>query len=628
MSGVFGIVDTRPGADAAQVLTGMAEKMSHYEWHQCDRWNDSAANVALGRLGIGILNQRPQPAINRDGQTVLFMAGEFFDWDGASADPRNKRDTSTADADYALQLYEAHGPNFARCLSGSFIITIYDRSRQMVVLTTSRFGLYPTYLYCQNGLLIFAPEVKGVLHCSKVPRRLDETALAQYMRFQQVLGTRTFLQDVQLLPHASTLTFDLRTGACQIAPYWSFAEAPPEQTHITFAEAVEETTRLMRLAVKRRLRGNHRFGIYLSGGLDSRMILAAYPREQPRPTTLTFGIKDCRDVFYARQIATRAGTKHHFYEFRDGKWVKDYADLHLKLTEGFHTWVHLHGINTLPLARREFDINLTGFVGDSNIGGTNLDSILGQSPDDLAFLTRMFWLLNQSHNWPGLTESEERLLYTPAAYSRLAGLAFESLRQEMQAYLNYDYPRRGDFFILAQSDLQHYTHYLTFTRSHLDVRYPYLDYDLTDFLWSLPISFRENRRLLKASLSRLSFSLATVPNERDEFLPIDNDLIRNSHALIQRAKRRFNRHIYPLFHERFTLHSDYETWLRTDLREWAESILNAPRLFESGIFNPDFIRSVWARHLSGYEQWTVGKIAPIMTYSMLLKVLFDEDLPA
>ena len=91
----------------------------------------------------------------------------------------------------------------------------------------------------------------------------------------------------------------------------------------------------------------------------------------------------------------------------------------------------------------------------------------------------------------------------------------------------------------------------------------------------------------------------------------------------QKAKRRFNRHVYPLFRERFTLAFDYENWLRDDLRNWAEAILFDNRMMDRGIFNPDFIRSIWAQHQSGQKQWTLGKVAPIMTYEMMLQELVD-----
>ena len=623
MSGVFGLVDASRRAEISPLLQAMAGRMSHREWYRRETWIDEQLGVGLGRMGIGILNREAQPAVSHDGQIVLFLAGEFFDWEGAPAHSPQRASGET-DADYALRLYAQHGDDFVKYLHGAFVIAILDRARRVLLLANDRYGMYPLYFHREAGRLIFAPEVKGVLEAPNVPRALDDAALAQYLRFQQVLGVRTFFAAVQMLPHASRLTFDLASGACRIGSYWSFAQVPAPLNNIDFEAAVEETARLVRLAVARRLRGEHRFGVYLSGGLDSRTILAAYPEDRPRPATLTFGLRNCRDVYYAGQLARRAGTQHLYCELADGRWVIEHAGFHLALTEGFHSWIHMHGINTLEAARARFDIDLTGFAGDANLGGFSDASLeLGRLSDETAYLAQVFYLFNQTYNWPSLSEAEEHVAYTPSTYARLAGLAFESFREELKPYLQYDRDRRMDYFGYTQLESRHYSHYLTFTRSHLDIRHPFCDYDLTDFLFSLPVDFRGNRRLQVAVLNRLSPSLSRVPVDKDELPPTNRRWVRCAYLLAQKVKYRINRHVYPLFRERFTLHTDYAGWLRAELRPWAESILFDQRTLERGLFNPEFIRSIWARHQSGREPWPLGKIAPIMSYEMMLRRLYD-----
>lgn len=623
MSGVFGFIDT--GGRAPSVAGEMARRLAHHDWYQREVWIAPDGVAGLGRIGAGILNREPQPATTAGGGIVLFLAGEFFDWESAPAADHPKRGAREPDADYALRLYERYGPGFVCHLAGAFAVAVYDATRRIVLVANDRYGLYPLYAHRRQGVLAFAPEVKGVLAAPLTPRQLDDVALAQYLRFQQVLGTRTFFSEVEAMPFASRLIFDLASGASRIEPYWSFDEIQIRQNGITFADATQEAVRLMRQAVARRVRGDYRIGVYLSGGLDSRTILAAYPPDRPRPATLTYGLRDCRDVYYAAKLATRAGTPHTAVEFAGGKWVKDWAGEHLALTEGFHSWVHMHGISTLDAARSRFDIDLTGFAGDQHLGGFSTESVkLIEQPDEAAYLVRLFQLFNQSYNWPSLTEAEEHVALTPAVRARIAGLAFESLRQELQPYLKHDPARRLDYFAFTQLDLRHYGHHVTFTRSRIDVRHPFCDYDLVDFLLGLPPEFRYTRRLEVVVLNALSPSLARVPIDKDESLPTERRAIRSAHALVLKAKRRFNRHVYPLFRERSTLHSDYENWLRGDLREWAESILFDRRTLERGIFNPDFIRSIWARHQSGREEWTLGKIAPIMSYEMMLRALHDE----
>jgi asparagine synthase (glutamine-hydrolysing) len=119
--------------------------------------------------------------------------------------------------------------------------------------------------------------------------------------------------------------------------------------------------------------------------------------------------------------------------------------------------------------------------------------------------------------------------------------------------------------------------------------------------------------------------LATVPYDRDNRLPHSNPFVFHPHAILQRVKGRINRHLAPVFPEHATLYADYEQWLRTDLRAWAEDILFDPRTLERGLFDPDATRALWERHLSGTELWTIGKVAPLMTIELILRHLVDGD---
>jgi asparagine synthase (glutamine-hydrolysing) len=130
--------------------------------------------------------------------------------------------------------------------------------------------------------------------------------------------------------------------------------------------------------------------------------------------------------------------------------------------------------------------------------------------------------------------------------------------------------------------------------------------------------------LYRAVIQNTMPKLAYIPYDYDELLPTTHQLRRVTHAFVTKAKRHINQHIRPIFHDRFTLYADYENYLRHELREWAEGILFDPRTVEHGIFQPSFLRTLMKRHLSGYEEWTIGKIAPIITYELMLRKFYDE----
>jgi asparagine synthase (glutamine-hydrolysing) len=618
MSGVFGVIDPGHQTDIYSLTDEMARAMSHREWFVTDRLVDRTRNLAMGRIGIGIFNAAPQPVWNATRTVALVMAGEFYNGEALSKDGAHE---AKSDEQMALALYEKLGDDFASQLNGAFIIAIWDKTRDRLLITNDRLGLYPLFYTCRGGRLVFAPEMKGILCDEAFPRKLDLTALAQYIRFQHLLGGRTFFEDIELLPGASLLTYDLCTAACSVRPYWSFDEIP-YRPDVGFDEAVEEAGRLLRSAVRRLSGDAYQPGVYLSGGLDSRTILGMVER---RPVvSLTYGVHNCRDVHYARRIARAVGSDHHWVDLPDGEWVEEHVGFHLDLTEGFHSWIHAHGISTLPQARQLMDVNLTGWCGGTVMGHDFLTEPLQRSAvDGAALVTRLFHLFTQKYTWPSVTEAEESLLFCGPIRSQVQGLAFDSFRAELSRYLDYRSDVRSSYFYIGNHICRLTQNLVTFARSHIEVRFPFWDYALFEFLYSLPASLRGHRVLYRAVMQRQTPRLVYIPYDHDEFLPTTQPLIRGMHALAVKLKRRFNRHLWPIFPERYTLYADYENYLRGELRSWAEDILFDRRTVERGIFNPAFLRTLMDRHLSGLEQWTIGKIAPVMTYEMMLRRFCD-----
>ncbi len=615
MSGVFGIIDPGRRVEAEPLVNKMAASMSHRDWFVADTWVDRERNLALGRIGIGIFNKSPQPIWNASHTIALMMAGEIYKVDGQEVQPGQSHEQT------ALALYEKLGDDFARKLNGAFVIAIWDATRNRVLVANDRFGFYTLFYTCHAGRLIFAPEIKGILCDHTFSKNLDRTALAQYMRFQHLLGERTFFEDIHILPNASTLIYDLGAATCQVTPYWTFKDIP-YRPNVKFDEAVEEAGRLLRQAARRFSSDAYRPGVYLSGGLDSRTILGMIDR---RPVaSMAFGVKNCRDVYYAEQIAGVVGSDHHWVNLPDGNWVKEYAGLHMELTEGLHSWIHAHGISSLPPARQVMDVNLTGWDGGTVMGhNDSIEPLQMAAVDDTALVVRLFHLFNQKYTWPSISEAEEMNLYSEPLSKEVRGLAFDSFREEMFRYLDHRPDVRGEYFYI-RNHCDRLTHNLvTFIRSHIEVRFPFFDYELFEFLYSIPASVRGHKKLYRTLIQRETPRLAYIPYDQDEFLPTTRPLVRETHAMAVKLKRRFNRHVRPIFIEHDTLYADYENYLRGELREWAENILYDPRLAGRGIFNPAFVRSLMNRHLLGLEPWTIGKIAPIITYEMMLRRLYD-----
>jgi asparagine synthase (glutamine-hydrolysing) len=621
MSGIFGVLDSKRGTPIGSLLTKMGTKMSHREWYVLETHNDENAGVALGRIGIGIFNQERQPVFSEDRNLMIFLSGEFYNTSGLRHDLKAKgygfRDES--DLELVLRLYQEKGEQFIHNLEGVFVLAIWDHDQQKLVVANDRFGLYPLYYAHYGGKLIFAPETKGILCDPNFHTELDLTALAEYVRFQHLLGDKTFFEGLKLLPNASILRYNVRTNSLNVQPYWDFLQIPQLPATLTFEDATEEASRLLKAAVDKLTTGNYRLGVYLSGGVDSRTILGLISRDLFPITTVTFGQRGCRDMMYAQEIAAKVGTEHHYFEFSDGKWVEDFVGLHLELTEGYHSWMHAHGISILDQVRPSIEVNLTGLHG----APLNWEDLaLYRAQDDIAFSCRLFHLLSQETTWPSINDIEERLLFSPRIASKMRGLAFDSLRSELARYNYLPYERRAAHFSCC-SDRRLFQYYTLFHRSHFEQRFPFYDYHYFEFVHALPPQMLFDRRLRKAIILKNMRPLARIPYDKNNLPIMGSKASYIAAKFAQKSKSFINRHMAPIFPEYATLYADYENWLRNELRDWGENILLGERTQQRSIFDPEFLRSLWRRHQSGLEVHTIGKIAPIMTYEMMLRRYWD-----
>lgn len=624
MSGLIGFLDFTP-EKLVHIVQTTRHHLCRFSWNSWDWWTSSDGRHSLGRVDIGVFNPQPQPVSSPDGQVIALLSGELYHTtelrqELAATGVRFQRNN---DPELALYAYLTYGPDFIGHLEGAFHLVIFDLQRQELLIANDRFGLRPLYYAHYQGKFSFAPEQKVLLLDPTFEKKLSWVAVAEYMRFQHLLGEKTFFEGISLLPAASVLRYHLPTKNVTIKPYWSLADIPEIDPTLTFADAVTESERLFLSAIERLSSGPQRVGLYLSGGLDSRLIAGALAKFRPDFHTITYGAKDARDVLLAKRIATTVGSQHTFCEFPDGKWVLKYLDLHFDLTEGQHSWIHSHGMSTLGQARDLFDVNLTGLSVDTLLGSSLWDPLIFEAPDELAFFSRFFELVNQRYTWSGLTEAEEQLLYTDKVQKKIKNLAFESLMQEMRQAAQYPTERKVDYFKLFHHNRRMTHNYVVFNSSHFENRFPGYDYALLDFVLSLPIQWRAGRQLEKAMIENINSRLALIPQSKDGLLFTNRSGRRLTHHIITRLKQRFNRHIVQVFPEPRSLYADYENWLRHELRDWATDMLLDGQLASRGLFNPEFVKSLLNRHFSGHELHTIGKIAPIMTFEMVMRRFFD-----
>lgn len=626
MSGVFGIIAPRAPQRAEAVLPRMAAHLKLREWFRAQTWADPAAGIGLGQLNIGIFGTEPQPARSADGAVTAFFFGSLYNAEELRQILQERGHTFPAgtDAELVLRLYEDRGEEVAAALNGTFGLCVWDARHGRLLLANDRLGLIPHYYAHFNGRLVFAPQVNAVLQDPDFERRLDLTSTAEFIRFQRLLGDKTFFEGLHLLPFGSTLIYDARGDTLKVGHYWDFDRIPSWPAEASFEDAVIETGRLLRRAVGQCLAGTTRPGVYVSGGLDSRTLLGFASDGRPAPPSVTYGHPRSTDVAYGRQVARAVGSQNHYVPEPDGKWLARHADFHLAVTEGHTSFIHAHSAPSLEPARQWLDVNLIGLNGDVIIGARGIDYAISAAcaPDDLAFLAHMHRHMTCNFSWPGPTDAEERLLYTSAYYPQMRDRAFESLACELRPYNRFAMHQRVDYFIVVYQGTRLTNLNAVYMEAFFEVRFPFCDYALMDCVLSMPLPFRAGDRLYLAVLNREIPRVTRVPRATDDKLLTDRALIRRAHHLQLRARRRIGRALFPTRTSQ-QIHGNPEDWLRNDLGDWAAAILFDRRTAERGIFNPAYLRSIFDRHMSGKEIGTIGKIAPLVTFEMMMRRFFD-----
>jgi asparagine synthase (glutamine-hydrolysing) len=617
MSGVFGVIARGNMPD----MHGTARRMGAAMRHLPQLYVHTAIvapHIALGYVGVGILNPDDRPTSTPDSLIQLWLVGEFYHQQHRRSMliHEQRLTVNASDSELALAVYLRDGLAGLTTLEGAFVLVLWDSRIGELVIVNDRYGLYPHYYGVDSQGLAFAPEIYPLVRERNLPP--SETALAQYFRFQQLLGQQTWFDAIKLLPGGSVLRYNATTHTCAIQPYWDWRSIQPITTPISFAEAVAETTRLFQRAIDAMITP-HRLGVHLSGGLDGRTIVGFVGNQAPL-TTLTFGHPDCRDMRYAARIAQAAGTNHLAMPLLDGNWVREHAQLHLALTEGQHSWIHSHGITVLEADRSHMDIMLSGWAGGSVLGGYfdeyQHDSYYRNAASAESAYQHWYHGFCQRFTWPGLSDDEAEALLGDS-YQHLNTLARDSLRTELAWFETYPAGVHADFFNLQQVDRRQFQNQIAITRAAVEVRCPFMDYRLVEYIFSLPVHIRATPQFRHAILTQRMPHLARIPNELNDRLPHTNRLLAGSYAFWKRAQGVVNRKIAPIFPDYPRLYADYEQYLRGDLRNWGEQILFSPAAQQRGWFKPAMVRALWERHQSGNELWTIGKLAPLITLEMV-----------
>jgi asparagine synthase (glutamine-hydrolysing) len=628
--GIAGIVHRDPDAPVSPaLLERMACALAHRGPDDQGLFINGGVGLAHRRLSVIDLAGGHEPIFNEDRSAAIVFNGEAYNFldlrPGLEA--AGHRFTTRTDAEVVLHLWEEEGEAFVRRLRGMFAFAIWDARRRTLLLARDRLGKKPLYYALEPDRLLFASELKAILQDPGVSRDIDPQAVDLFFTYLYVPSPWSILKAVRKLPPASLLLW--RDGRARVTTYWEppFGEAAGSQPSAVSGQQPSESdpdarrlspdVRAIAAALRERLAESVRLrlvsdvplGAFLSGGLDSSLVVALMSQASNRPVitnTIGFTNREYDERSFARLVAERYRTDHHEFVV-DPRAVEVVQDLAWFYDEPFGDSSAVPTYYAAKMARETVTVALSGDGGDENFAGYEhrywLHRLECRWRRRLPRMVRRALFGPASFLWPkgdwlprplrwkyvlqNLSLTDERAFFNDMSTfraARKARLYVPEFARRLDGFDAFGY--LGDLFAAADRqgvidplaraqyvDLRSYLVEDGLTKvdraasAHaLEVRCPLLDHELIEFAGAiardLMLRGRTTKWILKEAVADL--------------LPPD---------ILARGKWGFR---VPV-----------EQWLRTDLREMGEAIL-----FDRSGGLDQFVRraaveALWRQHQRG-----------------------------
>ena len=631
MCGFAGFIAQHPSTrDGLESLaTAMADTLVTRGPDDSGTWSDPAVGVAFGFRRLAIVDLTPeghQPMRSADGRYMVVFNGEIYNFEelrqelvGAGHRFRGRSDTEVLLAAVSEWGVEAA----VRRLNGMFAIALWDTCDLDLWLIRDRMGKKPLYYGWCRGTLLFGSELKALAVHPDFTGEIDRDSLALFMRFSYVPSPFSIYRDIRKLPPASLLRISRGSQAGAVPKaYWSALEAAVAGERNPFqgsaAEATDELDRLLRDAVRMRMVADVPLGAFLSGGIDSSMVVALMQAQSDIPVrTFSIGFEEAEfnEADHASDVARHLGTDHTELYVSPKETLDVIPQLPSIYDEPFADSSQVPTFLVSRLARQHVTVALSGDGGDEVFGGytrylwtqriwnsvrwlprplrsVSARVVRGGASRPLAagirattpFLPRSLRVQNPADKLQKLADLLP-LRNQQELYSRLI-----SHWKDPQAVTIGSRARATVVDDLASaSELRHFVHRMMYIDSvtylpddilvkvdrasmavSLEARAPLLDYRVFEFSWRLPLEMQIRRGTGKWLLRKVL----------DRYVPA---------KFVDRPKMGFG---IPI-----------GAWLRGRLRDWAEALLDERRLRSESFLNVPEIRGKWEEHVRGERDW-------------------------
>ncbi len=503
-------------------------------------------NIALGHRRLSIIDTSDvanQPMQDVSGRYVIVFNGEIFNYQELSAKylketwQRISGPKTASDTEVLLYLLIEYGTQCLEWLSGFFAFALYDKETGKLLLARDRFGKKPLLYYMGNGFIAFASEMKALLEYG-IPKEIDYTVVSQYFQLNYIPQPQSMIKGVAKLKPAHYMVFSAN-GMEEYAPYYTLATNPTEYDHYTYDQAKEELIKRMDVSVQERMISDVPLGAFLSGGIDSSVIVALASRHTLQLNTFSIGYKDNTffdETKYAKLVAKKYNTNHTVFSLSNNDFLEHLYDVLDYIDEPFADSSALPVYILSKQTRKHVTVALSGDGGDEVFAGYNkhaaewkirqasmanklvkagmpLWSSLPRSRNSK--LTNLFRQLHRFAEgaelpvkerywrWASfINEKEAAYLFHPDKAAEIDNAMLKQEKEHLLSVIKTDDFNEillADMNLVLAGDMLVKVDLMSMANS-LEVRSPFLDYKVVDFAFSLPDSYKINSKLKKRIL--------------------------------------------------------------------------------------------------------------------------------
>ncbi|MCH8304906.1 MAG: asparagine synthase (glutamine-hydrolyzing) [Candidatus Marinimicrobia bacterium] len=579
-------------------------------------------NVGFAMRRLVVIDPKTgnQPIYNEDGSIGVVQNGEIYNYKEVRDELRSKghKFETESDTEVIVHAYEEYGKDCPKHLNGQFAFAINDSKTKTQFLARDRLGIKPLFWYSDSDKFMFASEVKSLIQDDDFPAALDEEGVWDYFSFGYVPTPKSIFKGLNKLEPGCSLT--LKDGKITIDRYWEL-ESNEESEISDETELLSILEGLLQKSVEERLVSDVPFGAFLSGGVDSSLVVALMAKSMNLPVkTFSIGFEEFgyNELDKARIVSKLFKTEHHEYIVKADA-VDILPKLAIQYDEPFADSSALPTYYLSKMAREEVTMCLSGDGGDELFGGYNRympysNGGRGELPGIFKLPARIISNLipfgtrgKNRLRWLGMNPFERYIdqmsfypnqikhqLFSDAFLNGSAKInSYDKLRRYYKGTENRDlFTRVSNLDIhsyLVDNNLQKIDR--ASMLNSLEVRVPLIDYRVAEFAISMSSNFKIRGSTKKYLLRKLAA----------KYLPEE---------IFKQSKKGFS---IPV-----------AQWLRGDMKMFSYDLLFDGKMKARGIFNMKFIDKVWRRHQTGKEDMS-SRIWALNTFELWNRTWIDNN---